>query len=275
MVNFEKAREFIYAKGILWERALFAYLFDKGSLERVHQCLRCYQNADGGYGHALEHDIRYPASHPLALEYLLRMLQDTKLPVGDLLDGAASWIESVQDENGKLVNPSDLHDYPHAPWWSEDGQNQPDSIVGNLIAFGKSNDAIIEKTRRWVQNNRTLKHIEEEKWLFMLYHAYDYFMNDEGFPNVAIYREATIARIIELIKAAPKEQYDTIFLFAPNLDSQLARQIPEIIQEALDVIESQQQEDGCWHDQHNLAQWFPMITINNLLTLQRYGRLKL
>lgn len=120
-----------------------------------------------------------------------------------------------------------------------------------------------------------MKHIEDEKWLFMLYHAYDYFMNDDGFPNVEIYRETTRARIIELIKAAPKEQYDTIFLFAPTPDSPIAQQIPEVIQKALDSIESQQQEDGCWHDQHNLPQWFPMTTINNLLTLQRYGRLKL
>jgi hypothetical protein len=275
MVDFKQARQFIYANGILWERALFAYLFDGASVERVHQCLRVYQNIDGGYGHALEHDIRYPNSHPLAIEYLLRVLQDTKLPIVDLLDEAASWVESVQDENGKLINPTDLHDYPYAPWWSEDGQNEPDSIVGNLIAFGKANDNIIKKTRQWVQNNRTLEHIQAEEWLFLLYHAYDYFMNDDDFPDVESYREATIARILELIKAAPKEQYDTIFIFAPTPDSIIAQSIPEIIQEALDVIESQQQEDGSWHDQHNLPQWYPKVTINNLLTLQRYGRLKL
>lgn len=272
MVDFKKAQEFIYANGILWERVLFAYLFENGSLDHVHRCFRAYRNEDGGYGHALEHDIRCPSSHPLALEYLLRVLRDSRIPIGDLLDSAAAWIESVQDETGKLINPPDLHDYPYAPWWSKDGQNEPDSIVGNLISFGKATEAIIEKTRLWVQKNRTIEHIQSEEWLFMLYHAYDYFMNDLDFPHGTAHREATIARIIELIKSAPEEQYGSIFMFAPQPDSEIAKRIPEIIQQALDVIESQQEEDGSWHDQHNLAQWFPMTTINNLLTLKRYGR---
>lgn len=250
-------------------------MFEKGSLERVHRCFLAYQNEDGGYGHALEHDIRCPSSHPLALEYLLRVLQDTKLPIGNLLDRAATWLDGVQDGTGKLINPPDLHDYPYAPWWSEDGQNEPDSIVGNLIAFGKANDNIIAKTRLWVQNNRTIEHIQNEEWLFMLYHAYDYFMNDLEFPNSEIHREATYQRIIELIQAAPKKQYGSIFMFAPEPDSEIAKRIPDIIPKALDVIESQQQEDGSWHDEHGLTQWYPMTTINNLLTLQRYGRLSL
>jgi hypothetical protein len=275
MVDFKKAQQFIYANGVLWERALFAHLFEDASLERVHHCFLAYQNDDGGFGHALEHDIRCPSSHPLALEYLLRVLKDTEIPVGNLLDRAAAWVETVQDDNGKLINPPDLYDYPYAPWWSTDGQNQPDSIVGNLIAFGKANDSIIKKTRFWVQNNRTVEHIQQEEWLFMLYHAYDYFFSDHDFPDGEAHCEATIQRIIELIQAAPKEQYSSIIMFAPNPQSEIAKRIPDIVQEALNIIESQQQDDGCWHDEHNLPQWFPMTSINNLLVLRRYGRLSL
>src|SRR5690606_12323157 len=97
------------------------YLFQEGSLSRVHDCLRVYRNADGGYAHALEHDIRSPSSHPLALEYLLRILADCRLPAGDLLDGAATWLEANQNEDGSLKNPPDLQDYPHAPWWAGGG----------------------------------------------------------------------------------------------------------------------------------------------------------
>jgi len=73
-VSITKAREFVYENGSVWERTLFAYLFEGGSIERVHQCLLCYKNADNGFGHGLELDIKTPDSHPAALEYMLGLL---------------------------------------------------------------------------------------------------------------------------------------------------------------------------------------------------------
>ena len=69
-VNMEKARDFVYQNGTLFERAMFDYLFDGGSVERVQQILLCYKNPDNGFGHGFEHDLKAPQSNPLALEYL-------------------------------------------------------------------------------------------------------------------------------------------------------------------------------------------------------------
>ncbi|MBB6022201.1 hypothetical protein HNR77_003297 [Paenibacillus sp. JGP012] len=44
-VSIDKARNFVYANGVLWEQALFHYLFDGGSIERLYQCLLCYKKA--------------------------------------------------------------------------------------------------------------------------------------------------------------------------------------------------------------------------------------
>ena len=272
-VHFMKARNFIYSNGTLWERALFAYLFEDGPVERVHQCLLCYRNPDNGYGHALEHDIRYPGSHPLALEFLLRILQDMELPPGPLLDGVAEWVEANQQDDGFLKKPPELLEYPHAPWWNNGGQDQPDSIVGNLIAMGKASDSMMTKTRQWVQTHRTLEHIRNEEWLFMMYHAYDYFMHDEDFPDVETFRQATVERIVQLAGFVDENQYYSLFIFATSPESRVAKAAPKLIQKALDVLETQQQEDGSWHDQHELSQWYPYWTILNLLTLRRFGRL--
>src|SRR3954469_22319867 len=92
-INLKNARDFVYASGTLWERALFAYLFQGGSLDRLHQCLLNYKNPDGGYGHALEHDFRCPDSHPLALEFLLNVLYQANVPAGSLLEGTTAWLE--------------------------------------------------------------------------------------------------------------------------------------------------------------------------------------
>lgn len=272
MVDFKKARDFVYANGQLWERALFAYCFQDGTTKHVQDCLRCYRNPDGGFGNALEHDMRYPNSHPLALEFLLRLLHDTGLPAGDLLDGAAAWVEANQNDDGSLKNPPDLLDYPHAPWWNEGGQSQPDAITGGLIRESKANAAIVKKTRAWVQANRSLAAIESEEWLFMLYHAYDYFMNDVDFPDVERYRQATIQRIIALANAAPEDQAYSLFMFVKNAESPIAQAAPVLIQRNLDLLASQQKADGSWLDQHGLPQWSPYWTIIALQRLKSFGR---
>ena len=132
----KQARDFIYARGTLWERALFAYHFEGGSLARLQRCLALYQNDDGGYGHAMEHDIRCPDSHPLALEFLLTVLRVCDVPPGSLLVGASSWLAEQFLPDGALRNPAALLDYPYAPWWAAGGQTVPIAIVGNLQRLG-------------------------------------------------------------------------------------------------------------------------------------------
>jgi len=94
MISIENARSFVHTHGVRWERALWDYLFDQGPVERVHQCLSCYKNEDGGWGHGLEHDIKSPLSNPLMLEFLLSIIRDTGIHPGTLLDKTPEWIES-------------------------------------------------------------------------------------------------------------------------------------------------------------------------------------
>src|SRR5690348_14856763 len=81
-VSLKKARDFVYSTGILWEKALFGYLFENRSLDHLHQCLLCYKNPDNGWGHALEHDIKTPDSNIAALEFLLAAcVRDLDIPL--------------------------------------------------------------------------------------------------------------------------------------------------------------------------------------------------
>jgi len=274
-VDLKKARDFVYANGVLWERALFAYHFEDGSLEHLHRCLLAYKNADNGFGHAFEHDIRCPDSHPAALEFLLTLLVENEIPPGDLLEGTPQWLEQQQQEDGSLQNPAALLDYPHMPWWGEwGGQKQPGSIVGNLTKLGLATPKLAETTRRWVAQHLTLESIRNTEWLFMNYHAYDYFMNVDDYPDVEQYRQATIANIIACAEKAPAKQYYGLFRFAPSPDSAVAQAAqPGLIGRYLDHLEGTQQEDGGWRDEHGLAHWYPYVTISTLLALRRYGRL--
>lgn len=272
-ITLAKTREFVYQNGLLWERALFAWLFEGGSLDHLYACLRCYRNPDGGYGHAFEPDIRYPGSHPLALEFFLRVLVERGIPPADLLDGVSAWLEKNQQADGTLQNPPGLLAYPHAPWWTHGGQTAPDSITGNLIRLGKASDTLRTATLNWAQAHLTHEYLAEQEWLFMLYHAYDYFFAEERFPQVDEMREATLTRMIALAQNLPEEQYASLMMFAPVPDSPLAKAAPQLIERSLQAIERQWQEEGCWHDQHNLPQWYTWQTITNLHVLRSYGRL--
>ena len=270
-----KARNYVYRSGTLFERALFAWLFDAGSLERLHQIILCYKNPDAGFGHGFEHDLKAPQSNPLALEYLLGVMKHTSIPPGALLEGAADWVENQMDATGQLRNPPEIRDYPLAPWWQEwGGQTMPDAIVGNLIHFGFATPSLIEKTKAWVLANSTPEKVMSNEWLFMAYHAHDFFFAIDDLPGLRRFRQATIDNIVACALAAPESQFDSVFTFAPTPDSLIASALPaSFIDRCLDVLENGQQEDGHWVDQHNLPQWYPMTTINVLLALRRYGRI--
>ncbi len=226
-VSLDRAPDFVYGSGVMWERALIAYLFDGGLLAHVHQCLLRYKNPDNGWGHDLEHDIKCPESHPLALEFLLSFNRDAGLPVSDLLAGTGGWLEANRQADGSLNNPPAVLAYPHAPWWNGGGQSEPDSIVGNLARLGLGTPSLAESTRAWVQQNRTVAHILANEWLFMAYHAYDYFIYVNDFPDLDAHRQATIDNIVACATALPEEQIYSLFVFAPTPESPLAQALPE------------------------------------------------
>lgn len=272
MVSFKRARDFVLQNGALWERSLFLYLFDGGPLEHLHQCLVCYKNKDGGFGHGLEHDLKCPDSHPLALEFLLTISRDTGVPLGDLLQGTPTWVEQQLETDGSLKNPSNLLEYPYAPWWSNGGQAAPDSIVGNLRRLGLSTPLLEESTRLWVKEHLTLDKIESNEWLFMAYHAYDYYMSLDETEETMPYREATIRNIIQCAETAPLKSLPALLHFAPTPDSIIARRTPpQIMNRLLDSLASTQREDGGWDDEHGLPHWQPYFSTIALLALKNYG----
>lgn len=274
-VDLKKARDFVYSSGALWERALFGFLFEDRPLPQLHQALLAHKNADGGWGHALEHDVRTPDSNPIALEFLLTAQCITGFPLGNLLDGTATWLEANRNDDGTLKPPASLFDYPHAPWWDELGIAPPaDSIVGNLCRLKQSTPSLDETTAQWVINHLTPERIRANEWLFMAYHAYDYFFGVKDFPDLEVYRAATIQNIADCAAKMPEHQYYGLLQFAPAPDTPIAQAIPPaLIERSLEHVAATQRDDGGWNDEHALAQWFPWVTITNLLALRNHGRI--
>ena len=70
----QRAQEFIWTNARLLERQLFAHVFAGGAREPVLAALRAYQNADGGFGNALEPDKRDPHSQPVDVQIAFELL---------------------------------------------------------------------------------------------------------------------------------------------------------------------------------------------------------
>jgi uncharacterized protein YfaS (alpha-2-macroglobulin family) len=114
---FDRARQFLKAQARPLERALFEHRFEAAPAQRVFEELTHFQNSDGGFGHALEPDLRTPTSSALATGIGLRILREIGAPVDDaLVRRAVEYLLAAFDDEAKVwrVAPHDTNNHPHA-----------------------------------------------------------------------------------------------------------------------------------------------------------------
>jgi hypothetical protein len=121
--GFNRARDFLR----LWARPLdwanFELKFEGGSVEAVLRELGKFQNPDGGFGRALEPDVRTPSSSALCTEMGLRYLAEQDIPADHpMVRDAVKYLLARFDADTQVwrVIPEDANEYPHAPWWHDE-----------------------------------------------------------------------------------------------------------------------------------------------------------
>jgi hypothetical protein len=122
---FARARQFLMTQSRPLERALFGHRFEGAGVEGVLDELARFQNEDGGFGRALEPDLRTPSSSALATGIGLRMLRELEcLANHAMVRKAVTYLTTAYDDEvqGWRAVSSDTNSFPHAPWWhDEDG----------------------------------------------------------------------------------------------------------------------------------------------------------
>lgn len=108
-------------------------LFEGGDPAAVADALLPYQNADGGFGNALEADNWNPASTPYTTFHALSQMnlvgyRDQTHPV---FLGAVRYFNSGANltEQGWRFTVPGTDAYPHAPWWA---YNEADNATENI-----------------------------------------------------------------------------------------------------------------------------------------------
>jgi hypothetical protein len=122
------AEDFILRSARLIDRHRFAVLFRRGDPSAVLSALLPYQNADGGFGHALEPDLRGPESEPVPTWTALMILDEIDRFDDPIVSRACDFLVSITTSEGGVpfVLPA-AHASPHAPWW-ETGPTPPASV---------------------------------------------------------------------------------------------------------------------------------------------------
>ncbi|WP_460070187.1 hypothetical protein [Streptomyces sp. YKOK-I1] len=112
-----RAEPFVWLTARVLEQRLFAYEFLHGGADPVEAALDAYRNEDGGYGHALEPDLRGPVSQPLHTAHALRVLDLVGLLGGRRIERVCRYLTAVSTADGALpaIDPGQ-RGYPAAPF---------------------------------------------------------------------------------------------------------------------------------------------------------------
>jgi hypothetical protein len=116
-IDVAAAEQFVLANARLLDRHRMAVLLHDRPVSPVLATLRAYRNPDGGFGHALEPDVRGPESEPASTLHGLEVLAEIGALDDPMVADAASWISEITCPDGGVpfVMPA-AATWPHAPW---------------------------------------------------------------------------------------------------------------------------------------------------------------
>ncbi|MGW0878505.1 hypothetical protein [Streptomyces sp. NPDC002671] len=292
-----RAEQFIWLTARVLEQRRFAYHFLNGAPDAVEAALDAYRNEDGGYGHALEPDLRGPVSQPLHTGHALRVLDSIGRCAGQRVERVCRYLTSVSTPDGALpaVHPSQ-RGYPAAPFVPV----VDDPPHGSLLATGPV-VGLLHRNEVWhawlfratdfcwqaVESLEKSHPYEAEAAVAFLDSAPDRPRAEAAADRLGrLVREQRLAALdperLDACPVAPgyapgEHHFPHDFAKSPRslargwfTDDEMAR--------SLDFLAAEQREDGGWPVRWR--QWAPapalearpIVTIEALRTLREYGR---
>lgn len=300
---FARARAFLLEQARPLERALFAHAFEGGGAAAVREALAAYRNGDGGFGHALEPDLRMPGSSVLATSQALRVLRRIDAPASDpLVRDAIAWLVRAFDPELSAWRsvPPEAEAFPHAAHWRwelhADGKRWPvgvlprAEIVAHLHAYPAGVPTALrdEQTRRLVAalEAASASTIGADSLIYC-----DAFARTREAPQAA--REAVAARVralgVEMVCRDPARWSEYVarpLKLAPFPDSILANALAADVARNLDYEIAHQECDGSWAPYWSWGGAFPEawavaerewrgeLTLAALESLRAFGRIE-
>jgi hypothetical protein len=119
MIDLGKTSEFMDTYARLIDRRRFDLLFGHGDADGAVAALTGYANGDGGFGWALEPDLRSASSQPVGALHAFEVLEEIAPSTSPLAARLCDWLESVSLADGGLPFALPGADGPgSAPHWA-------------------------------------------------------------------------------------------------------------------------------------------------------------
>jgi len=281
-IDIDTAERFVLSNARLLDSHRLAVLLHGAPVAAVLDPLRAYRNPDGGFGHALEPDIRAPGSEPAATLHALQVLAGVGALGDPMVPAAAAWVATIAEPDGGvpfMLPAADAH--PHAPFLSPSsgGSFLTFALAGVLWEAG-SEEPWLERATEWCWAG-----LERPDEL----HAYGVkcalaFL--DGVPDEAR-AKAALERLRPRLEAdgsiavsggTENERLTALTLSERPGARSRALFTAEQIEADLDRLERSQQEDGGWA--FDWETWSPgqsvetrgALTVEALTTLRAHGR---
>jgi len=285
-VDLERAADFIWRNARLVDRLLFARRFLGGSSEHVVHALRSYQGDDGGFGSALEPDLRGPDSQPIHVDMAFRILHEAGVAPPEMVARACTYLTSVTGETGGVpaILPSAAR-YPRAEHWQPrawipDALN-PTAMLAGLLHGLRFAHAWLDQADRFCWKRLGEAKVQEGHELQAVF----CFLNSAPDRRRAVEMAEQVADSIPNATFFALEPEDlasgyalTPLHLAPTPDAMAAGLFaPELLGAHIDHLIDEQQEDGGWPikweppDGAAVLEWRGIETVRALATLQNYG----
>lgn len=303
---FHRASHFLKTQARPLDRALFAHRFEGAPAERVLAELAPFQNKDGGFGHALDPDLRTPTSSALATGIGLHLLH--ALGCADdhpQVRAAVHFLLATFDYQQGVwrVAPYDANAFPHAPWWHDEYGSLADTfddfriipraqLVGLLHGYAAlvPNDWLADVTERTVAAIEALDAPAFDGGGDTLRYALD-LAETAALPQP--FRERLLPKLRQVaptVVSRDPEEWDQYcappLKIAPTPDCLVADLFWDELQAHLDYQIAHQTPEGTWEPTWTWGDFYPdawaqarqewrgHLTLEALTTLQAFGRIE-
>jgi hypothetical protein len=276
MERIEKARRFFESNGRDIDRARFEFHFGRGSQNELLEALGRYQNADGGFGHGLEVDIKAPDSNPFATQLALLICLLAEVPVDHpLLQRTVAHLEETQTDDGDWRFSQGVYQHDLAPWfqeWQWPNLNPACTIAGLLKELGLGSERLHARVEALFEKLARPEALLGDDFYAVQPYAF-FFLPEWKHQERELYVSGVLWWLIRQHAENKITDAGHFFVYVRNPQTYTGRLLPErILTEELDRLEAEQMEDGGWPTPYDEA-WRGHETVNNLLILKQFGRL--
>ena len=297
---FDRARSFIKANARPLETVRFAFHFDGTPADDVVKQLKKFQNSDGGFGNAIEPDLRAPESSALGTSIAFQIMREIGKSNRTAIASAGIryLLGSVDDTKSTWrIIPKSAESSPHAPWWTQTGRDEKFGYfslnpTAELLGYLLENRDDVPSSLLSALSQRILSYLDVLDGIEM----HDFLCCkrlaetdglDASFKEKL---EEILDRLLSKTVSQDPSQWEEYGLMpiqvADRPESAFFEVLRDTVSENLDYEISVQQEDGSWTptwswgDKHPdvwekaKLEWAGVLTVDRLITMKRYGRIE-